>query len=69
MPIVWFTPVLPFVLPGFAVEHVHTADTTLLIEARANTSEACCPDCHAACWIALSFQGLEPTGRTNVQYS
>jgi hypothetical protein len=24
------TPVLPFVLPGFAVEHVHTADATLV---------------------------------------
>jgi hypothetical protein len=34
------TPVLPFVLPGFAVEHVHMADTALLIEARANTTEA-----------------------------
>jgi transposase len=41
------TPVLPFVLPGFAVEHVHRADTALLIAARANTAGACCPDCHA----------------------
>ena len=41
------TPVLPFVLPGFAVEHVSTADTTLFIAARATTTEACCPDCHA----------------------
>jgi transposase len=39
--------VLPFVLPGFVVEHVHTAAPTLLIEARSRTPEACCPDCHA----------------------
>src|SRR3712207_686457 len=41
------TPVLPFVLPGFVVEHVHTTDTRLLIEARASTPLASCPDCHA----------------------
>jgi len=40
-------PVLPFVLPGFVVEHLHTTDPTLLIEARSNTPKACCPDCHA----------------------
>jgi len=40
------TPALPFVLPGFIVEHVHTTDTTLLLEARASTPEAACPDCH-----------------------
>ena len=40
------TPLLPFPLPGCAVEHVSTADATLLIDARAQTSEAVCPDCH-----------------------
>jgi transposase len=40
------TPLLPFILPGFVVEHVATTDPTLLIEARASTPEAACPDCH-----------------------
>ena len=35
-----------FSLPGFVVEHVSTADSTLLIDARASTPEASCPDCH-----------------------
>ena len=43
-----FTPVLPFSLPGFVVEHVSTADPWLLVEARASTPEASCPDCHTA---------------------
>ena len=43
-----FTPLLPFSLPGFVVEHVYTADPLLLVEARANTPEASCPDCHTA---------------------
>lgn len=43
-----FTPLLPFSLPGFVVEHVSTADPLLLVEARANTPEAACPDCHTA---------------------
>jgi transposase len=43
-----FTPLLPFSLPGFVVEHVSTADPLLLIEARASTPEASCPDCHTA---------------------
>jgi transposase len=43
-----FTPLLPFSLPGFVVEHVSTADPLLLVEARANTPEASCPDCHTA---------------------
>jgi len=41
------TPLLPFALPGFVVEHVATAPPTLLIDARASTPEAVCPDCHA----------------------
>ena len=40
-------PLLPFALPGFVVEHVSTAPPTLLIDARARTPEAVCPDCHA----------------------
>src|SRR5215831_5701033 len=43
-----FTPVLPFSLPGFVLEHVSTADSLLLVEARASTPEAACPDCHTA---------------------
>jgi transposase len=43
-----FTPLLPFRLPGFVVEHVSTADPLLLVEARASTPEAACPDCHTA---------------------
>jgi transposase len=43
-----FTPLLPFGLPGFVVEHVSTADPLLLVEARATTPEASCPDCHTA---------------------
>src|SRR5712691_3944432 len=39
-------PVLPFALPGFVVENIDAAAPTLLIDARANTSEATCPDCH-----------------------
>jgi transposase len=38
---------LPFSLPGFVVEHVSTADPMLLINARASTPAAVCPDCHA----------------------
>src|SRR5919108_5494826 len=41
-----FTPLLPFSLPGFVVEHVSTADPLLFVEARASTPEAACPDCH-----------------------
>jgi|SRR5690349_1527363 transposase len=40
------TPLLPFALPGFVVEYVSTAPPTLLIDARASTPEAVCPDCH-----------------------
>jgi transposase len=40
-------PVVLFPLPGFVVEHVTAADPTLLIEARAQTPTAACPDCHA----------------------
>src|SRR4029453_7388193 len=43
-----FTPLLPFSLPGFVVEHVSTADSLLLVEARASTPKASCPDCHTA---------------------
>src|SRR5215470_15294313 len=43
-----FTPLLPFSLPGFVVEHVSTADALLLVEARASTPAASCPDCHTA---------------------
>ena len=39
-------PLLPFCLPGFIVEHVSAADLTLLIDARASTPDASCPDCH-----------------------
>jgi hypothetical protein len=39
-------PLLPFSLPGLVVEHVSTADPTLLIDARASTPAASCPDCH-----------------------
>jgi transposase len=42
------TPLLPFSLPGFVVEHVSTADPLLLVDARASTPEADCPDCHTA---------------------
>jgi transposase len=41
------TPLLPFPLPGFVAEHVSTASPTLLIDARASTPEAVCPDCQA----------------------
>ena len=41
------TPLLPFSLPGFVVEHVSTDPPTLRINARASTPEAVCPDCHA----------------------
>jgi transposase len=41
------SPVVLFPLPGFVVEHVTAADPTLLIEARAQTPAAACPDCHA----------------------
>jgi len=41
------TSLLPFALRGFVVEHVSTTDSTLLIDARASTPEASCPDCHA----------------------
>ena len=40
------TPLLPFILPGLVVEHVATTNPTWLIDARASTSEAACPDCH-----------------------
>ena len=40
------TPLLPFPLPGLAVEHVSTTDSTLLINARTSTPTASCPDCH-----------------------
>jgi transposase len=40
-------PILPFVLPGFVVEHVSAAAPTLCIDARASTPVASCPDCHA----------------------
>src|SRR5262249_13763770 len=43
-----FTPLLPFILPGFVVEHVSTADALLLVDARASTPTASCPDCHTA---------------------
>jgi hypothetical protein len=43
-----FTPLLPFRLPGFVVEQVSTADPLLLVEARATTPAASCPDCHTA---------------------
>src|SRR4030095_7619384 len=43
-----FTPLLPFSLPGFVVEHVSTADPLLLVDARASMPEASCPDCHSA---------------------
>src|SRR5919202_482866 len=39
-------PLLPFALPGFVVEHVSTAPPTFLIDARASTPNASCPDCH-----------------------
>ena len=39
-------PLLPFLLPGLAVEHVSTTDPTLLIDARTSTPTASCPDCH-----------------------
>ena len=40
------TPLLPFALPDCVVEHVSTADSALLIEARTITPAAACPDCH-----------------------
>lgn len=40
------TPLLPFSLPDCVVEHVSTADSTLLIDARVSTPAAVCPDCH-----------------------
>src|SRR5215471_17134803 len=43
-----FTPVLPFSLSGFVVEHVSTAEPLLLVEARASTPTASCPDWHTA---------------------
>ena len=39
-------PILPFALPGFVVEGVCTAVTTLLSDARATTLTVSCPDCH-----------------------
>ena len=39
-------PLLPFPLPGLVVERVSAAERTLLIDARASTPEASCPDCH-----------------------
>ena len=42
------TPVLPFPLPDCVVEHISTADTTLLIDARTSTLAASCPDCHTS---------------------
>src|SRR5262249_53870258 len=40
------TLLVPFPLPGLAVEHVSTTDPTLLIDARTSTPIASCPDCH-----------------------
>ena len=40
------TPLLPFSLPACVVEHVSTAAPTFLIDARASTHAAACPDCH-----------------------
>jgi transposase len=38
-------PVLPFLLPGFAVDAVRTVDMTLLVEAHSATAQATCPTC------------------------
>src|SRR5947199_8096168 len=38
-------PVLPFQLPGFAVDTVRTVDMTLLIEAHSAIAQASCPTC------------------------
>ena len=40
------TLLVPFPLPGLAVEHVSTTDPTRLIEARTRTPTASCPACH-----------------------
>jgi transposase len=38
-------PVLPFLLPGFAVDTVRTIDMTLLVEAHSTTPQMACPSC------------------------
>ncbi len=38
-------PVLPFLLPGFAVDAVRTVDITLLVEAHSAGTQASCPTC------------------------
>ena len=37
--------VLPFSLPGFTIDAVHTLDGKLLVEATAVRSSVACPDC------------------------
>lgn len=39
------TPVLPFLLPGFAIDAVRTVDMTLLVEAHSTTPQMVCPTC------------------------
>jgi transposase IS204/IS1001/IS1096/IS1165 family protein len=41
------THLLPFPLPGLVVEHASTANSKLLIDARASTPATSCPNCHA----------------------
>ena len=41
-------PVLPFALPGCAIDLVRTVDTTLVIEAHTTSPAMCCPDCGQA---------------------
>lgn len=38
-------PVLPFLLPGFAVDTVRTVDMTLFVEAHSTTPQMACPTC------------------------
>lgn len=38
-------PVLPFQLPGFAVDTVRSVDTTLIVEAHSTTLQMACPTC------------------------
>jgi transposase len=38
-------PVLPFLLPGFAVDTIRTIDMKLLVEAHSTTPQMACPSC------------------------
>src|SRR6266545_5973843 len=40
-----FAPVLPFLIPGFAVDTVRTVDMTLVVEAHSAQAQVACPTC------------------------